>query len=92
MTKATITTTMKAGIIMSDQQCRFAPLAIIRLSELVVACFSYRLLQLGIGGPLAQAKQRFEALCKSLRDNYEIYVTTNDIALTIMRILDQSRL
>jgi Ni2+-binding GTPase involved in maturation of urease and hydrogenase len=58
-------------------------------AELVVACFSYRLLQLGLGGPVGSGKTALiEALCKSLRDNYEIHVITNDIALTIMRILD----
>jgi len=47
VTKATITTTMKAGIIMSDQQCRFAPLALIRLqnwlSPAPIGSYSYSL-------------------------------------------------
>jgi hypothetical protein len=39
VTKATITTTMKAGIIMSDQQCRFAPLALMRLQNWLSPAF-----------------------------------------------------
>jgi urease accessory protein len=37
-------------------------------------------LRVGIGGPVGSGKTALvEALCKRLRDNYEIYVITNDI-------------
>src|SRR5258708_21430816 len=39
-----------------------------------------RPLRVGIGGPVGSGKTALvEALCKRLRDNYEIYVITNDI-------------
>jgi Ni2+-binding GTPase involved in maturation of urease and hydrogenase len=37
-------------------------------------------LRVGIGGPVGSGKTALvEALCKRLRDNYDIYVITNDI-------------
>src|SRR5260370_28628261 len=37
-------------------------------------------LRVGIGGPVGSGKTALvEALCKRLRDNYDIYVNTNDI-------------
>jgi len=39
-----------------------------------------RPLRVGIGGPVGSGKTALvEALCKRLRDNYDIYVITNDI-------------
>jgi len=39
-----------------------------------------RPLRVGIGGPVGSGKTALvEALCKRLRDEYEIYVITNDI-------------
>src|SRR5262249_13742561 len=36
--------------------------------------------RIGIGGPVVSGKTALvEALCKRLRDNYDIYVVTNDI-------------
>src|ERR1700741_14084 len=37
-------------------------------------------LRIGVGGPVGSGKTALvEALCKRLRDNYDIYVITNDI-------------
>ena len=37
-------------------------------------------LRVGIGGPVGSGKTALvEALCKHLRDSYDIYVITNDI-------------
>src|SRR5262245_66305774 len=37
-------------------------------------------LRVGVGGPVGSGKTALvEALCKRLRDNYDIYVITNDI-------------
>ena len=37
-------------------------------------------LRVGIGGPVGSGKTALvEALCKRLRDHYDIYVITNDI-------------
>ena len=39
-----------------------------------------RPLRVGIGGPVGSGKTTLvEALCRRLRDNYDIYVITNDI-------------
>src|SRR5262244_637052 len=42
--------------------------------------FQTRPLRIGIGGPVGSGKTALvEALCKRLRDTYDIYVITNDI-------------
>src|SRR5258707_80432 len=42
--------------------------------------FQTRPLRVGIGGPVGSGKTALvEALCKRLRNNYDIYVITNDI-------------
>src|SRR6266576_4959555 len=42
--------------------------------------FQTRPLRVGVGGPVGSGKTALvEALCKRLRDNYDIYVITNDI-------------
>ena len=42
--------------------------------------FQNRPLRVGIGGPVGSGKTALvEALCKRLRDTYDIYVITNDI-------------
>ena len=45
-------------------------------------------LRVGIGGPVGSGKTALvEALCKRLRDDYDIYVITNDI-YKVVRAID----
>jgi len=49
-------------------------------SQIRISAGRYGPLRVGIGGPVGSGKTALvEALCKQLRDSYEIYVITNDI-------------
>src|SRR5215813_7705526 len=49
-------------------------------SQIRISTGRYGPLRVGIGGPVGSGKTALvEALCKQLRDSYEIYVITNDI-------------
>ena len=49
-------------------------------SQLLPNAMSHGPLRVGIGGPVGSGKTALvEALCKRLRDSYDIYVITNDI-------------
>ena len=48
-------------------------------------------LRVGIGGPVGSGKTALvEALCKRLRDIYEIYVITNDIYTKLVHVFTVS--
>src|ERR1700741_1056011 len=50
------------------------------MTSVASAVSQTRALRVGIGGPVGSGKTALvEALCKRLRDNYDIYVITNDI-------------
>jgi urease accessory protein len=50
------------------------------MNPLVGTALQNHLLRVGIGGPVGSGKTALvEALCKRLRDDYDIYVITNDI-------------